>query len=162
MNWSLLGEEQIRAVQWQVTVYFIGGYLMVTLDTVLAASIHQNTGTDDIGLEKDTRIFDRTVNMRLCCKVYHDVRMFFFKQFIHNFAVTDISLHEAEVRIIHNRCQRGQIACIGQLVQTDNPVIRILFQHMEYKVTTNKTSAAGNNNIHDLFSSTLIFWFFLY
>ena len=113
--------------------------------------------TDNIGLEEDTRIFDGTVNMRFCRKVDHDVRMFFFKQFIHCFSVADICLHKAEIRVIHNRCQCGQIACIGQLVQTDDPVIRILLQHMEYKVTTNKPSAAGNNNIHDLFSSTLIY-----
>ena len=117
---------------------------------------------NDVGLEEDARIFDRTVNMRFCRKVDHDVRVFFFKQFIHSFAVTDIRLHEAEIRVIHNRCQRGQIASIGQLVQADDPVIRILLQHMEHKVTTNKTSTAGNNNIHDLFSSTLIFWFFFY
>ena len=134
---------------------------MVTLDAVLAASVHQNTGTDDIGLEEDSRIFDRTVNMRLCRKVDHDVRMFFFKQFIHCFAVADISLHEAEIRVIHNRGQCGQIARIGQLVQTDDSIIRIL-QHVEHKVTTNKTRTAGNNNIHGLISSTLIFWFFFY
>ena len=159
---SFLGEEQIRTIQRQVTVNFIGRNLMITLDTVLAASVHQHTGADNICLEKDTRIFDRTVNMRFCRKVDHDVRMFFFKQFIHCFAVADISLHEAEIRVIHNRGQCGQIACIGQLVKTDDPVIRILLQHMEYKVTTNKTSATGNNNIHDLISSTFIFWFFFY
>ena len=130
---------------------------MVTLDAVLAASIHQHTGTDDVSLKEDTGIFDRTVNMRLCRKVDHDVWMFFFKQFIHCFAVTDISLHEAEIRVIHNRGQCGQIACIGQLVQTDDSIIRILLQHVEHKVTTNKTRTAGNNNIHDLFSSTLIY-----
>ena len=155
MNRSLLSKEQVRTIQRQVAINLIGRNLMITLDTVLAASIHQNTGTDDIGLEKDTRIFDRTVNMRLCRKVNHNIRMFFFKQFVHCFAVADICLHKAEIRVVHNRCQRGQIACISQLVQADNPVIRILLQHVEHKVTTNKTSTTGNNNIHDLFSSTL-------
>ena len=155
MDRSILGEEQVRTIQRQVTINLIGRNLMITLNTVLAASVHQHTGTDDIGLEEDAWIFDGTVNMRFCRKVHYDIRMFFFKQLVHCFTVTDVSLHEAEIRIVHNRCQRGQIACIGQLVQTDNPVIRILLQHMEYKVTTNKTSTAGNNNIHDLFSSTL-------
>ena len=149
MDWGLLGEEQVRTIQRQVTVNLIRRNLMVTLDAILTASIHQHTGTDDVSLEEDARVFDRTVNMRFCRKVHHDVRMFFFKQFIHSFAVTDISLYKAEIRFIHNRCQRGQIACVGQLVQADDPVIRILLQHMEYKVTTNKTSTAGNNNIHD-------------
>ena len=65
-----------------------------------------------------------------------------------------------EIGIVHHGSQGGKIACIGQLVQADDPVIRIFLQHMEHKVTTNKTSAAGNNNIHDLFSSIFIFWFF--
>ena len=155
MNRSLLSKEQVRTIQRQVTVNFIGRNLVITLDAVLAASIHQHTGTDDICLEEDARIFDRTVNMRFCRKVDHDVRMFFFKQLIHSLAVADISLHKTEIRIIHNRCQRGQIACVGQFIQTDDSVIRILLQHVEHKVTTNKTSTAGNNNIHDLFSSTL-------
>ena len=87
--------------------------------------------------------------------------MFFFKQFVHSLAVADISLHEAEIGIVHNRCQCGEITCIGQLVQTDNPVIRILLQHVKHKVTTNKPSTAGNNNIHGLISSTLIYFRFL-
>ena len=37
---SFLGEEQIRTIQRQVTVNFIGRNLMVTLNAVLAASIH--------------------------------------------------------------------------------------------------------------------------
>ena len=154
MDRSFLGEEQIRTIQRQVTVNFVGRNLMITLDTVLAASIHQHTGTDDVGLEEDSRIFDGTVNMRFCRKVDHDVRMLFLKQLVHSFAVTDICLHKAEFRVIHNRGQCGQIARIGQLVQTDDSIIRILLQHVEHKVTTNKTSTAGNNNIHD-FSSPL-------
>ena len=148
MDRSLLSEEQVRTIQRQVTINLIGGNLMVTLDAVLAACVHQHTGTDDVGLEEDARIFDGAINMRFCRKVNHDVRMFFFKQFIHSFAVADICLYEAEIRVIHNRGQCGQIACIGQLVQTDDSVIRILLQHVEHKVTTNKTSTAGNNNIH--------------
>ena len=162
MDRSFFGEEQIRPIQRQVAINLISRNLMITLNAVLAASIHQNTGADDIGLEEDTRIFDGAVNMRFCRKVDHNVRMFFFKQLIHRFAVTDICFHETEIRVVHNRCQCGQIACVGQLVQADDPVIRILLQHVEHKVTPNKTSAAGNNNIHDLFSSTLIFWFFFY
>ena len=98
--------------------------------------------------------------MRFCRKVDHDIRMLFFKQFVYRFTVADVGLHKTKIRVIHNRCQCGQIACVGQLIQTNDPVIRILFQHVEYKITTNKTSTAGNNNIHDLFSSTLIYVFF--
>ena len=107
MDRSLLSEEQVRTIQRQVTINLIGRNLMITLNAILAASVHQYTGTDDVRLEEDAWIFDGTINMRFCRKVHHDVRMFFFKQFIHSFAVTYISLHEAEIRIVHNRCQCG-------------------------------------------------------
>ena len=112
---------------------------------MLAASVHQHTGINDIGLEEDARIFDGAVNVGLCRKVDHDVRMLFFKQLIHSFAVANVGLHKAEIRVVHNRCQCGQIASVGQLVHADDPVIRILFQHVEHRITTNKTSTAGNN-----------------
>lgn len=35
-----------------------------------------------------------------------------------------------------------------------NP-LKYFLSNVEHKVTTNKTSTTGNNNIHDLFSSTL-------
>ena len=40
-------------------------------------------------------------------------------------------------------------------INTDNLIFWMFFQFQKYKVTTNKTSTAGNNNIHNLFSSTL-------
>ena len=92
--------------------------------TMLAASVHQHTGTNDIGLEEDARIFDGAVNVGLCRKVDHDVRMLFFKQLIHSFAVANVGLHKAEIRVVHNRCQCGQIASVGQLVHAERKMVQ--------------------------------------
>ena len=150
MNRSFLGEEQIRTIQRQVAVNLIGRNLMITLDAIFTTSVHQHTGADNICLEEDARVFDGTVNMRFCRKVNHDVRMFFFKQFIHCFAVADIGLHKAEIRVIHDRHQRRQVACVGQLIEADNAVIRVFSQHVKNKIGTNKSGAAGNDDRHNL------------
>ena len=149
MNRGFFGKEQVRTIQRKVTINLVGRNLMITLDTVLAAGIHQNRSTDDIGLKENARIFNRTVNMRFCRKVDHNIRMFFLEQLIDCFAVADVCFHKAEIRVIHNRCQRGQVSCVGQFIQTDDPVIRILLQHVEHKVAANKSSTASYNNIHD-------------
>ena len=146
----LLGEEQVGTVQRQVAVNLVGRDLMITLDAVLAASVHQRCGTHNIRLEEDARIFDRTVNMRFCRKVNHNVRMLFFKQFIYSFAVADIGLHKAEIWVIHDRRQRRQVACVGQLIEADNAVIRVFFQYVKNKIGTNKSGAAGNDDRHNL------------
>ena len=86
--------------------------------------------------------------MAFCGKVHHNVRMLFFKQLIYSFAVADIGLHKAEIRVIHDRRQRRQVACVGQLIETDNAVIRVFFQHVKNKIGTNKSGAAGNDDRH--------------
>ena len=72
-------EEQVRSVKWKIAVHFIGRYLMITLDSVFSAGIHKNSSTFDISIKENFRIFDGTVNMAFCCKVYNHIRMFFFK-----------------------------------------------------------------------------------
>ena len=100
-------------------------------------------------VKKDARIFDRTVNMRFCCKVDYDVRMFFFKQLIHCFAVADVGLYEAKFGLSTTGAAYWTDCLHRQLVKQmiGNPDTSSTYEH---KVTTNKTSTASNNNIHSL------------
>ena len=79
MDWSLLGEEQVRSVQWKITIYLVGRYLMVTGDTVFTACIHKHGSSHDICLKEYLRSLNRTVYMALGSEVYNDVRMLLFK-----------------------------------------------------------------------------------
>ena len=72
--------------------------------------------------------------MRLCCKVDNDVRLLLLEELIHALTVTDIELHEAEVRVVHNGSKCAEIACICKFVKTDNSVVRISVQHVEHEV----------------------------
>ena len=74
-----LFEEEIRAVERQIAVYFICRYLMVTFDTIFSAGIHQNCSTFNVCIQEYFRIFDRTVYMTFCCKVYNHIWFLFFK-----------------------------------------------------------------------------------
>ena len=95
--------------------------------------------------------------MALGGKVDDDVWMLFFKQLKYGFAVADIRFDKTEVRIVHHGCERGKVAGIGQLVQTNNAVIRILAQHMEDKVGADKAGASGYDNGHRR-SSSAVLW----
>ena len=147
---SLFGKEQVRAIQRQISVYFIGRYLMISLDTVFSAGIHQDSSTFDVGIQEYFRVLDGTVYVAFCCEVYNHIRMFFFEQFVYSFTVCDAFFYKTEVRVVHNRSQSGQVTCISQAVQAYDPIIRVFFQHMENKVASDKSGTAGNNNIHNI------------
>ena len=121
---------------------------MIPLDTVLAAGIHEDSRPHNIRFQENRRILNRPVDMRFRRKIDDHIRMFLFKQPINRIAVTNISLDKTEIILLHNRCQRRQIPSIRQLIQTNHPVLRMLLQHMKYKIRPNKPGTAGENDVH--------------
>ena len=81
-------------------------------------------------------------------KVHNDIRRLFAEKLIDGCGVCDIGLHEAEVRMLHRLVQCCHIACIGQRIKTDNPVLLVVFQLIIDKVAADKAGAARNNNRH--------------
>ena len=81
-------------------------------------------------------------------EVHDDVGMLLLKKLIDGGPVTDVRLYKAEVGMIHNGGQGGQVARVGQLVQTHDPVIRVLSQHVEDEIAADESGAAGDNDGH--------------
>ena len=72
-------KEQVRTIQRQISVNFVCRYLMITLDPVFPAGVHKYGSSFDIGVQEYFRIFNGTVYVTFSGKVYHHVRMLFFK-----------------------------------------------------------------------------------
>ena len=89
--------------------------------------------------------------MTLCCKIHHHIRVLFLKQPIYRLPVRNALFHKAEIRIFHHRSESREIPGVSQAVQTYDPVIRILCEHMKNKVTSDKTGTAGHDNRHHNF-----------
>ena len=79
MDRSFLCEEQVRSVEWKITVNLIGRYLMITGDAIFTACIHQYGSTHDICLKEYLRCLNGTVNVAFCSEVDNDVRMLLLK-----------------------------------------------------------------------------------
>ena len=86
--------------------------------------------------------------MRFGREIDDNVRMLFLKETVHGLSVADIRFHKAEVLTVHDRRQCGQIPRVGQLVKTDDPVIRMRLHHMKNKVGTYKSGSSCHNNSH--------------
>ena len=152
MNRRRFRKEQIWPIQRQIAVDFISRHLMIALDTVLAAGIHENRRPHDIRFQENRRILNRPVDMGFRRKIDDYIGMFFFEQRIHRIAVANIGLDKTEIILPHNRCQRRQIPGIRQLIQTNHPVLRMLPQHMKHKIRPNKPGTAGNDDSHGGYS----------
>ena len=150
MDRRFFGEEEIRPVQGQVAIHLVRRHLMIPCNAILPAGIHQHSCAQNVGTQKDFRILNGAIHMALCRKIHNNARFLLFKECVYRITVADIRLYKAKVRLIHQRLQRRKIARIGQLVQTNQPVIRVLLCHMEQKVGANKAGTACYNDIHTL------------
>ena len=141
-------KDQVGTIQRQVTVDFVGRYLVIPLDAVLAGGIHHGLCAQNVGAQEQARVFHRTVHMALCGKIDHDIRVLFFKQFFHSRAVRDVAADKAELRIFHGILKTFQIACIRQCIQADNPVFGVFLKLIIHKIASDKTGSARDKNGH--------------
>ena len=152
---GLLGEEEVGPVKGQVAVDFVRGDLVVALYAVFTAGVHHDGGSDDVGLEEDLRVLDGPVHMGFSGEIDDDVRLLLLEELVDSRPVTDVHADKAEVRPVHDRRQGGQVARVGQLVDADDPVLRMPVELIIYKVTADKSGAAGHDNGHSILLSVL-------
>ena len=155
MKRRILRKEEIRPVNWQISVHLVRAYLVIPLNAIFPAGVHQNRCSDNVGLQENFRILNRAVHVGFRREVHHDIRMLLLKQAVYRGSVADIHFYETEIRAVHHRLQCREISGIGQLVQTDNPVIRMLFHHVKDKIGTDKPGSAGHYDIHIILLTAL-------
>lgn len=90
--------------------------------------------------------------MRFRRKVYNYVGLFLFKKFVHGFSVADVYFDKTEIWIFHDGRERRKVARISELVQTNNSVVRMSFEHIEHEIRADEACAACYKNIHHNFS----------
>ena len=81
--------------------------------------------------------------MALRCKVDDAVHMLLAHQGAEPLEVAHVHPHEPVVRTLLDVLQIGQISCVGQLVQVDYPVFRILVHEKAHNMAPYEARAAG-------------------
>ena len=140
------GKEQIRAVQRQVPVDFIGGNLVITNIAECPACVHHGCSPDDVGFQENPGIFDGAVYMAFGREIDDGVRFFFFKKLEYTVTVADIQPDKTEIRVIHDRRQRGKIPRISQFIDAHYPVIRVSFEMIVNEISADKSGSAGDED----------------
>ena len=108
--------------------------------------LKQAEGAHDIGLCKGEGVPDASVHMAFGRKVDYAIDLILLHQRVEGVEVTDVHADEAVVGAVLNVPEVGQIAGIGQLVQIDDSVIRILVDEQPYHMAAYETGSTGNYN----------------
>lgn len=86
--------------------------------------------------------------MRLRREVDDDVRLLLLEDAVDGLTVRDVRADEFEVRLLHRRLERLEIARIRQLIHADDAVSWMLLEHVVDEVRANKAGTAGHDNCH--------------
>ena len=71
-----------------------------------------------------------------------------FEKLIKQFPVADISFHEPETGLVHNRFQRFKVSGVGEIIKAYKTVLWVFPEFVEEEVASDKTSAACDENSH--------------
>ena len=84
-----------------------------------------------ICLYKYIRIFNASINMTLCSKMYYSVNLVLFKNLVNRICITDICLYKCVIFSVFYIFQVLKISCICQLIYIDDAdFVVILFKHV--------------------------------
>ena len=75
------------------------------------------------------------------------VHMVLPDEFAHLVEIANVRFDESIVRPVFDVFQIGQVSGVGQLVQIDNMVVRILVDEKAYHVAADETGSSGNDDI---------------
>ena len=121
---------------------------MIAADAEFAAGVHERCRAEDVGLQKDAGIFDGAVDMAFRREIDDDIGPFLLKETEDALSVADIQPDKAEVALFQDARKRRKIACIGELIEADDAVVGILFQHVEDEVAADEAGTARDEDGH--------------
>ena len=146
--------DSFRVVHLQGTVDFIGRNVVEALAFVLfgeafpveLCGLEQGERSHHVRLREGERVLDGAVHVAFCSQVNDAVDLFILHELVESVEVADVHLHELVVRLALDILQVREVARIGQLVEVDNLVFRILIDKEAHHVAANEACAAGNDD----------------
>ena len=121
------------------------------LHPVAARGFNKGEGAHKVGFHEGAGALDGVVHMAFRRKMNNAPDVVFGEQLLNKRLVADIPLHKGIVGQALAFLQVVGIARIGELVEIDDVIIRVLFAEVRYKVGSDESGSAGDENGgHDL------------
>jgi len=148
------GRDTFRVVHLERTVDFVGRNVVEALALVLFGKafpvelrgLEQAQRSHHVRLREGERVLDGAVHVAFGSQVNDAVDLFVLHELVESVEVADVHLHELVVRLALDILEVREVARIGQLVEVDNLVFRILIDKEAHYVAANEACAAGNDD----------------
>ncbi len=156
---SLGGEGWLDALgvrHLESAVDLVGGDVVETLALELLrqalpvefGGLEEAEGAHHVGLREGEGVLDGAVHMALGGKVDDAVDVLVLHQLVDTVEVADVHTDELIVGLVLDVLEIGQVAGVGQLVEVDDAVLRILVDKQAYHMASDKSGSAGDDDIH--------------
>lgn len=109
-----------------------------------ARGFEQRKCSDDIRLDEGIRFDDGTIHVTFGREVYDCINLVFAKKSIDQYPVADVSMDEPEPGVVPHRLETCEISRVGQRIEHNDPIPRMLPQPALHEIRTDKAGAAGN------------------
>ena len=110
---------------------------------ILFGCLEQAERSHDIGACESERVFDTAVHVAFGSQMDNAVHMVLPEEFAHLVEIANVRFDESVIRLVFDVFQVGQVSGVGQLVQIDNVVVRILVDEEAYDVAADETGSSG-------------------
>ena len=143
-----------RVCRAQRAIHLVGGdvqeaeaFLVGALQRapVGAHRFEQVEGADHVGLDEIFGAVDRSVHMAFGGEVDHGARPVLRQQPLHQRTVADVALHEDVTGVAAQAGQILGIAGVGELVEIDHRLLRLLHP-VQHEICTNEACGASYQN----------------
>ena len=126
---------------------------------ILFGCLEQAERSHDIGACESERVFDTAVHVAFGSQMDNAVHMVLPEEFAHLVEIANVRFDESVIRLVFDVFQVGQVSGVGQLVQIDNVVVRILVDEEAYDMAADETGSSGNDDISFKIHDVLYYWY---
>ena len=107
--------------------------------------LEERKGPEHVRLRERERVLDAPVHMAFRRKVDNAVDTLFLHQPEHRVKITDVRLDEGVIGLVLDVLEVRQVAGVGQLVDIDDMIVRILRDEKPHDVRADEPGAAGDH-----------------
>jgi hypothetical protein len=146
----LLRLVKARVIRRQGTVDLVRGHVVEAVRRAAAGQPHgprgleQAVGADNVGLDERIGATDRAVNVAFRGKVHDRGHRFVTQQGRDRLLIADVALDKAEPGVTVQGCEARAVAGVGERIQDDQPIRRVLAAPVVREIGADKSGATGN------------------
>ena len=144
----------IGACEFECAIDFVGRDMVETLALVSLGKafpiefggLEEGERAHHVGAGKSKGIFDRTVDVALGGKVDNALYLVLLHEGVEGVEVADVHLDKRIVGLVLDVLEVGEVARVGEFVETDDMVVGILVDEKSNDVAADKTGTTGDDD----------------